>query len=73
MLFCQVILLATVRIHVVELPGFAFGGDEFPLAIADGAVTIEFEEEGRLAVDLATGETGAEAGAFHGVDVLQGG
>ena len=48
-LFSQIVELGAVGLDVVELPS-APGSfcDEFPFALADGAVALVFEEEGAV-------------------------
>ena len=51
--------------HIVELPIFAVGGDEFPAVDADGAIAFMFPAERGVALDLgATLEDGEQTLPF---------
>ena len=63
----EVVHFGAVFFNVVEFPfSSAAFCDEFPVAIADGAVALVFPEDGFAALDCLAFEDGEEGGAFDG-------
>lgn len=65
----EVVEFGAVILHVVELPWTALGGDEFPIALAEGSVGGEVEVKGLVGFPLFAAEDGEEGTALEGVDL----